>query len=142
MHWSASYVGLPWRDRGAARDGVACWGLAVLIYAERLGLTVPDYAAEVSSLEERAEVAAVFASGTFAGPWVAAPEAGAREFDIVVFRRAGLDAHVGIVTELGRMLHITSGQDSAIVDYTVGRWAPRLSAVYRHQAMIRASDAA
>ncbi|PJI56003.1 hypothetical protein CTI14_00265 [Methylobacterium radiotolerans] len=114
MHWSAPYVGLPWQERGLSRDGIACWGLCRLVYAEVLGLAVPDYAAEVASLEERAEVAAVFADGTLQGPWVGLPETDARSFDIAVFRRAGLDAHVGIVTSPGRMLHITAGQDSAI----------------------------
>lgn len=136
MHWSTGYIGLPWQDRGLTRAGIACWGLVRLVYAERLGLDVPDYAAEVVSLAERAEVAAVFAGGTVAGPWAAVPEGDAREFDVVVFRRAGLDAHVGIITEPGRMLHITSGQDSAVIDYTAGRWAPRLSGTYRHESMV------
>lgn len=141
-HWSASYVGLPWQERGLTRDGIACWGLCRLVYAEVLGLTVPDYAAEVTSLQERAEVAAVFVEGTMGGPWHQVPERAARAFDIVVFRRAGLDAHVGLVTAPGRMLHITAGEDSAIVDYTAGRWAPRLSGVYRHETMIGAARAA
>lgn len=139
MHWSEPYIGLPWRERGLTRDGIACWGLCRLVYAEVLGLTVPDYAAEVASLEERAEVAAVFAEGTFAGSWRSVPEDEAHPFDVAVFRRAGLDAHVGLVTEPGRMLHITAGQDSGIVSYTDGRWAPRLSGVYRHEAMAEAT---
>jgi probable lipoprotein NlpC len=142
MHWSTPYIGLPWRERGLARDGVACWGLCRLVYAEVLGIEVPDYAAEVTSLEERADVAAVFAGGTMQGPWVSVPEREARPFDIAVFRRAGLDAHVGIVVEPGRMLHITAGQDSAIVDYGTGRWAPRLSGVYRHRERMEAAHAA
>ena len=135
MHWSEPYIGLPWQERGLTRDGLACWGLARLVYAEVLGLAVPDYAAAVTSLAERAEIASVFAGGTTAGPWRSVPEGEAHAFDILVFRRAGLDAHVGIVTEPGRMLHITAGQDSGIVSYTDGRWAPRLSGIYRHEAM-------
>ncbi|WP_430914065.1 NlpC/P60 family protein [Methylobacterium sp. sgz302541] len=133
--WSDPYIGLPWQERGLTRDGIACWGLCRLVYAEVLDIAVPDYAAKVTSIEERAEVAAVFAEGTMAGPWRSVPEAQVASFDILVFRRAGLDAHVGLVVTPGRMLHITSGQDSAVVDYTDGRWAPRLSGVYRHEAM-------
>ncbi|MCG5247987.1 NlpC/P60 family protein [Methylorubrum extorquens] len=142
MHWSEPYIGLPWQDRGLARDGVACWGLARLVYAEVLGLAVPDYAAEVASLDNRAKVATVYADGTMLGPWRSVPESEAREFDILVFRRAGLDAHVGIVVAPGRMLHITSGQDSAIVSYADGRWAPRISGVYRHVALVERARAA
>jgi len=142
MHWSADFIGLPWQDRGLTRSGIACWGLARLVYAEVLGLDVPDYAAEVASLEDRTEVATVYAGGTAFGPWHAVSESEAREFDIVVFRRAGLDAHVGIVVTPGRMLHITSGQDSAIVSYADGRWAPRLSGIYRHTATVERARAA
>ncbi|TXN64986.1 NlpC/P60 family protein [Methylobacterium sp. WL6] len=135
--WSNAYVGLPWRERGLTRDGIACWGLARLIYAEMLGIPVPDYCAEVASIQERAEVAAVFARSTAVGPWVAVAEA--QPFDIAVFRRAGIAAHVGIVVMEGRMLHITAGRESAIVDFTTGCWSPRFSGFYRHRATMEAT---
>ena len=97
MHWSADYIGLPWQVGGLTRDGIACWGLARLVYAEQLGIAVPDYAAAVPSLEERAEIAAIFAEATSTtGPWLNVGAADAAEFDILVFRRAGLAHHVGI----------------------------------------------
>ena len=143
MHWSAGYIGLPWQERGLPREGVACWGLARLVYAEVLGLAVPDYAAAVPSLQARAEVAAVFEGGVSAGPWLKVEPDDAREFDILVFRRAGLEAHAGIVCGPGRMLHIEAGNEgSHIVDYTTGRWAPRLAGVYRHRAMAETARAA
>ncbi|SDM99871.1 NlpC/P60 family protein [Methylobacterium phyllostachyos] len=122
MPWSNPYSGLPWRERGLTREGIACWGLCRLVYAELLGIAVPDYAAVGASLGERAEVAAMFAGGTMQEPWASIPEIEARPFDIAVFRRAGLDVHAGIVTQPGRMLHITAGHDSAIVAYAAGRW--------------------
>ncbi|MCJ2131454.1 NlpC/P60 family protein [Methylobacterium sp. E-045] len=137
MHWSVDYIGLPWQVGGLTRDGIACWGLARLVYAECLGIPLPDYAAAVPSLEERAEVAAVFAEATSsAGPWVEVGAGKAAEFDILVFRRVGLAHHVGIAVDGGRMLHIDTGQDSCLVDYTTGRWASRLVGVYAHKARI------
>ncbi|MHC2016302.1 NlpC/P60 family protein [Methylobacterium sp. CM6247] len=137
MHWSASYIGLPWQVGGLTRDGIACWGLARLVYAEQLGIEVPDYAAAVPSLQERAEVAAIFAEATSsAGPWVKIGAADVAEFDILVFRRVGLAHHVGIAVGAGRMLHIDTDQDSCLVDYTTGRWALRLCGVYGHKAHI------
>ncbi|PZP66240.1 MAG: phage tail protein [Methylorubrum populi] len=141
-HWSASYVGLPWREGGIASDGVACWGLALLAYAGELGILLPDYAAALASLEERAQIAAAFAGGTADDLWRPVSPGRERAFDIVVFRRAGLDAHVGIVTVPGRMLHITANQDSVITDYSSGRWAPRLSAIFRHRQMLGGADVA
>lgn len=141
MHWSASYVGLPWQERGLTREGIACWGLARLVYAEQLGIEVPDYAAEVPSLTERVEVAAIFANRTSAsGPWVSVGDA--REFDILVFRRAGLTTHVGIALDGERMLHIDAGGDSHLASYTTGRWASRLAGAYRHRSVMEAARAA
>lgn len=138
MHWSADYIGLPWQVGGLTRDGIACWGLARLVYAEQLGIEVPDYAASVSSLTERAEIAGIFAQGTSAaGPWVEVPASEVSEFDIVTFQRAGLTYHAGVVVVPGRMLHISGkAEDSCLVDYTTGRWAPRLVGAYRHKARI------
>ncbi|KQO99094.1 NlpC/P60 family protein [Methylobacterium sp. Leaf91] len=145
MHWSADYIGLPWQVGGLTRDGIACWGLARLVYAEQLGIAVPDYAAAVPSLEERTEIAGVFAEATSAaGPWVEVAPNGLsldviQEFDILVFQRTGLAHHVGIAAGSGRMLHIDRDQDSCLVDYSTGKWAPRLVGVYRHKERIVAS---
>ncbi|WP_162240020.1 NlpC/P60 family protein [Methylobacterium sp. Leaf106] len=135
MHWSAPYVGLPWQERGLTRDGIACWGLACLVYREYLGITVPDYAAQVACIAEKAEVAAVFAESTSAaGPWIRKAPEDAEDFDILVFRVGALDAHVGIRATPGRMLHATSGQAySGIVDYSRNPWVHRLTGVYRHR---------
>lgn len=137
--WSQPYVGLPWKERGASRDGVSCWGLVVLVYAEVLGIALPDYAADRVSPAERERIAEAFAEGRRLLPWRGVPEPEARAFDLLLFRRGGLDAHVGLVVVPGRMLHATSGADSAVVDYRTGRWSPRLAGVYRHPAFPEAS---
>ena len=105
---------MPWHERGLPRDGIACWGLCRLLYAKVLGVSVPDYAAQIASLKERAEVAVAFEGGTAVGPWSSIPEREARSIYILVFRRAALESHVGLVVRPGRMLHITAGQDSSI----------------------------
>ena len=127
-HWSQGYVGRPDEDFGPR----PCWGLVTRVLYQQWGIVLPDFASDVASLAEREHIAAAFDRGRDAGPWRATPAAEARPFDVLVFRRGGLDAHVGIVVVPRRMLHVTSGADSVIVDYTAGSWSPRLSAVYRH----------
>lgn len=135
-HWSVPYVGLPWRERGVSRDGLACWGIVHLVYREVLGLEVPDYSVGVLSVAERERIAEIFADATATGPWVNIRIQDAAAFDVLVFRRAGMDMHVGLHAAPGRMLHITAGERSSIVDYSGGAWKPRLSAVYRHKDLI------
>lgn len=132
-HWANPYVGLPFVERGITRHGVACWGLVHLVYREVLGIEVPDYSVGVLSIAERERIAEIFAGATTTGPWVEITLQDVAAFDVLVFRRAGLDMHVGLHVAPGRMLHATSGELSCIVDYSTGAWAPRLSAVYRHK---------
>lgn len=136
MHWSAGYIGLPWQERGLTREGIACWGLPRLVYAKQLDIDVPDYAAGIVSTADREQVASIFEEGTTRGPWLPVNPTFAQEFDILVFRIGGIEAHVGIVTGPGRMLHITSGQESCIADSTRSPWSHRLAGVYRHEDML------
>jgi probable lipoprotein NlpC len=133
MHWSAAFVGLPWRERGRSRDGIDCWGLCTLVYAERLGIALPHYTEAYMSVQERAEIDALF-SDARQPPWVAVPLGQERDFDIALMRCARLLAHVGIVIGGGRMLHVESGGLSHVESYASGRWRLRLVGVYRHEA--------
>jgi probable lipoprotein NlpC len=136
MHWTSEYVGLPWQERGLTRAGIACWGLAHLVYAEQLGITVPDYAADIASTKDRDKVAAAFADGTGAGPWVGVAPNAIRDFDILVFRIGGIEAHVGISAGRGRMLHASRGVGSCLAYTTRTPWSQRLAGAYRHQEMV------
>ena len=138
MHWSADYIGLPWQVGGLTRDGIACWGLARLVYAECNSgspcRTTPLPCRRSRSVLRLRRSSPKRPSTT--GPWLNVGAADAAEFDILVFRRAGLAHHVGIAIGAGRMLHIDTGQDSCLVDYTTGRWASRLVGAYAHKARI------
>lgn len=139
MHWSAPYVGLPWAETGDAPDGVSCWGLCVLVYREVLGIDLPTYAGLCACPAERRQIAAAIGGEASGALWV--PVTTAHEFDVVVFRVGELDAHVGLVCAPGRMLHITQGHDSAVLDTRTPRWASRFSGLYRHVEMMSRAGA-
>lgn len=139
MTWSNDFIGIPWAERGASRDGCTCWGLVRLVYAERCGLAVPDYRDVCADIANAEAVGGVFERYRNAHPWIAVDPVTIRPFDILVFRRGVRDAHVGIATGLkDRMLHITSRADSCLADYSLPLWASRLSGVYRHHALLTA----
>lgn len=136
MPWSNAYVGLPWQEKGATREGVSCWGLVRLRYVSDLGIELPGYEGEFACAAERAEVAAVISRATTIGPWIAIPEAEARDDDVVVFRIGGIDAHVGLVCGPGLMLTVSRNKDSHVAPWASPLWSSRLSGFYRHAALM------
>lgn len=136
VHWSARFVGLPYADLGRGRGGCDCWGLACLIYAERLGITLPDYL-DYSSGDNHIELAAVIAGASASPLWVPATDGGA-EYDIAIFRRGHLETHVGIVVgdRHGLMIHVAYDDCAKIESYRRGPWSTRLAGFYRHADLV------
>jgi len=56
MRWSDAYIGIPKANHGHGFDGCDCRGLAKLVYARELGITLPSYREFFASREERAEI--------------------------------------------------------------------------------------
>ena len=124
------YVGLPFAPRGRTREGVDCWGLVVLVYRQILWLDLPSYDDRYTTLDsaERVDRAAIIAGERGAWYEVEAPQA----FDVVLFTLGELAAHVGLVVDDGRMLHIQRGACSVIERYDTPKWQPRLAGCFRH----------
>ena len=139
MSWSNRYIGTPWREFGRSAAGCDCWGLACLVYACELSISLPSYTGTYVSAEEHAEIAALIDDGRRSPLWhpVSAPEA----FDLAVFRRGRWASHIGIIVRPGLMLHM-AGEDAAkLEDYRTGQWASRLVGIWRHTDRIGGTDA-
>jgi probable lipoprotein NlpC len=136
MHWSARFVGLPWRERGRSRDGVDCYGLAVLAFREVHGIELAGFEDAYASVAELAEISALITGNSEQWPW--RPVTAAREFDVALFRRGNLQTHVGIVVDANRMLHIEQDREAIVETFTSGRWRHRCLGFYRHAGLARA----
>lgn len=131
MSWSDAYIGIPFADLGRTREGVDCYGLACVIYAAELGITLSDYVGAYASADEHAEISALMHGA--AGSWLAVTGKAA-PFDLAVFRRGRLTTHVGIVIRHGLMIHM-DGEDAAkFADYRSGVWSSRFVGHYRHHS--------
>ena len=111
----AGYVGLPYRERGRDRSGLDCWGLNVVVYRDRFGVTVPDhgpaFAAVMDPLDAadpaRQERAFVRLAQKLIRDqkktWteIKTPVLGAT----VLVRRSGQPVHTGIYLTGGDLLH-------------------------------------
>ncbi len=137
-HWSATYVGLPWLDRGRDQTGCDCWGLARLVYAVELGIELPTYVGDYPSAGEAAEIDRLIRDALDGGPWIEVSAAG--EFDLVLFRLGRWDSHIGIMVDGKRMLHMM-GRDAAKVERIDGAvWARRQCGVWRHHSRFEAGS--
>lgn len=131
-HWSRDFVGLPWLRAGRSAAGVDCWGLLWLVYCDVLSIAVASYADETVDEPERAEIAEMIRGEEGRSCWLPVPFGQEREFDMLVFRRAGIESHIGIVVEPGRMLHVLQGSESRAETFIEGRWRSKLVALRRH----------
>lgn len=108
--WWAPYIGLPF---GEGVGEVTCWGLVRRVYADRLGVDLPEYG-EISA-RDLVRIARAMAKGKDDG-WLAVDAP--RPFDVCMMRgSSGGSAvvHVGIVTDPGRILHVEAASAAVVV---------------------------
>ncbi|MEY2653818.1 MAG: hypothetical protein RLZZ524_846 [Pseudomonadota bacterium] len=127
--WAGEYVGLPFLEKGRDRDGLDCWGLIRLVYAERFGRALPVWAEGYASTQPCEATAAHLAH--CATEFYEVQPGEEKLGDILLFRTGRHLSHVGLVIGGGWMLHITAGINSSIERYRAPRWLPRLAGVYR-----------
>lgn len=127
------YVGIPQADHGRGFDGCDCWGLCRLILSEQCGLDLPSYAEGYTSATERDEIALLLAEAEFSGVWLAVSRP--REFDLVTFRVQGQRAHLGLMVDAKRFIHIHGRDAAKIVRLDHERWAQRVLGFFRHEAL-------
>lgn len=135
--WVADYVGIPYRALGRARDGLDCWGLVRLVYAERMGIALPAYdgrgfcrGSGPTTRASVADVAALVADAKRAS-WCEVPATSASAPDVVLLRVHGQPIHVGVLVAPGAMLHSLAGHDSAVERLDGLAWSNRLMGFWR-----------
>jgi cell wall-associated NlpC family hydrolase len=130
--WSNKYIGIPFVEHGRTADGLDCWGLVRLVYAEQLAIDLPSYDFYENTLDKS------YISGTLKDadnkPFCVSVENGQEvAFDVIVFRLMGVPMHVAIVIGDGLMLHSQMGLGTHVSNYRTDKdWNRRLVGIYRH----------
>ncbi|MFQ5954022.1 MAG: C40 family peptidase [Kiloniellales bacterium] len=133
--WTEGYIGIPYADKGHSRDGVDCWGLVRLVYAEQLGVDLPSYADRYASAADLDEVARLIDGER--GPWRTVKRP--RALDVLLLRIRGAAGHVALVAAPGWMLHVMDQIEVALERYETITWARRIAGAYRHEALNHAA---
>lgn len=106
--WWAEYIGIPFKDGGRDALGCDCWGLVRLVYAEQLGIDLP-LVDGYTHVKDGPGIQAML--DQWLPQWALTDEPG--EWDVPLFRMAGI-AHVGVMIDSTRMLHVMHGRDACI----------------------------
>lgn len=126
--WAAGYIGLPFKDCGREADGLDCWGLALLVLAERGGCRdLPDFRTKYTSSRDRA-LPEIFRAEMALWRRVEVPHL----LDVAVLRICGAPRHVGVMVARQRILTIDRSTASCLERIDTPRWAGRLEGFYRH----------
>jgi len=127
-YWSNEYVGIPYQEKGRAKDGADCWGLVRLVYQEQFNIALPTLLDEYET-ENKDSIAELVSITKEGWKQIDNPSAG----DVVVFNIVGQPVHVGIVTSPGMFLHVRRDQDAVIERLTTGAWKHRIVGYYKYE---------
>lgn len=132
--WYDKYIGIPYANRGREMHGADCWGLAILVYRNELGLELPSYG-EISA-ENLAQIyKTMVVDKDDQELWQEINLGDQLPFDICVMRGEATRrvCHVGIVIDKKKILHVEKGIDSVIVSVTDASIRERISCYRRHK---------
>lgn len=135
--WVASYLQVPFRDKGRTRDGVDCYGLVRLIYHEQRRIELPSYTEAYATSADQKEITALL-SNELGSQWREIPWQEAGLFDGLVLRIAGQPTHFGMVLDPPWFIHAIKriGQQTGktwIERWDSLAWQRRLLAAVRWQ---------
>lgn len=105
--WVDKYRGIPFQEDGYTREGLHCWGLCVLVYADQLRIELPRYAFGAGN---KRAVAQAMRDGQ--ADFITAQEP--KSFDLVLMKPIGsaIVWHIGVMVSVRHCLHIEEGTDA------------------------------
>ncbi len=144
--WAGVYVGIPYRDHGSDWSGCDCWGLVRLIYRQRAGITLPDYAGDYADEADTEGVGRCVEAARVSGTWslIDGPPVA---FDVVemlsVLRaRNGWSyppLHVGVLVAADWLIHTEAATGARLVRRDDRALGKRVAGFWRHRALCDAA---
>lgn len=139
-NWVAEYIGIPFVDYGRDRDGADCWGLARMIWFDRIGLKLPEFAIDPN----RGDLCKIMIDDQIR-EWFPVENGNECELDGVIMtgcygvgremKRAPM--HIGVVVAPGVLIH-TSEETvfSSLLRYNEQRAKHDIVSFHRHKSII------
>lgn len=126
--WWNEYIGVKFKVKGRDKDGVDCWGLVRLVYAEQFNIELPDYLECYDSVDDKKALSELMGNEKNNG-WVEQKEP--KEGDTLLLRMDGVPFHVGIYTKDGMFIHCERGANTNHAKMNSFRWRNSVAGIYR-----------
>jgi len=136
ISWAADYIGIRFKDLGHTRDGLDCWGLLRLVYAERMGILLPAHDGQARSCSDPDSLQAVHDAELAGDTWRPVQADAVEVGDVALFLLAGR-WHVGVVVARNQVLHALEGTDSCIDRTDTPVWEKRARGFYRYNGPVQ-----
>ena len=123
------YVGIPFLEDGNTRAGCDCYRLVVMVYKDKLGIDLPDFAGIFvdGSLASLKKVTRHIRETKKTWQKVDKPI----PFDVILLRTGNMVYHCGVVIGRRTMLHVLEGVNSTIEEFTSLQWKHKVEGFYR-----------
>lgn len=128
--WVASYMQIPFVEKGRGPLGCDCYGLVRLVLAERYRLVLPELLAGYASTCDRAEIADLIdlQRPLLGFDPVEQPQPG----DVVHIRQLSQGCHLGIMVTPQLVLHTEAPAGPRCERIAAPTLRPRILGFYRH----------
>jgi cell wall-associated NlpC family hydrolase len=128
-----NYLPIPFVPHGRSKEGVDCWGLVCLIYADHFGIQLPSYS-EVDWKDGEAVARSVKEQQQ--AEWAEVDAKDRREFDVILLRIKGLPWHVGVVLNQRQFIHIDPSRGVCVESFNSIHWKNRILGYFRHTILL------
>jgi cell wall-associated NlpC family hydrolase len=131
--WVAEFIGKPFQDRGRGPESYDCYGLLVETYRRIFNIEIPSFSTSYATANDREAVARVFFEESSSARWRRVDLKDAQPPDVLAMSLAG-NRHVGVLVTPDRFLHVLPGRETCVE--RLKQWMPRITAVYRNEALV------
>lgn len=128
----SEYTPIPVIPGGRNKFGVDCWGLVVVVYAEKYDVKLPTF--DGVDWTNSGDVWMKIADETTL-EWNEISREDRRESDVVILRIKGIPWHVGFVIDKNRFMHADPVRGVCVERIDSLHWKNRVVAFYRHPSM-------
>ena len=122
------YLNIPYLNRGRTREGLDCYGLAIMYYKEKINISLPDFFYINSSNKDEIKLKLP----TYAKNFI--KHDSPKKDRLIVFSIYGLPVHIGIMINDFEFIHILKNTRVTIESINSIIWRNKIEGYYSYDS--------